>query len=128
MIYKLVFDINEVDLNQLFGILEKNNYDFCFADDCLYLYQKNNHSASISYIMREANNNNYFLQKISKRPDFEDPKTFANVWLMEKWDQDELRTLEKKEQASLRKMMKNINEATEAVKNMIDKIKNKGDE
>lgn len=125
MLYKLVFDVCEVDLNVLFGLLEENNYDFCFSDNVLYLYQKSNHSASISYIMEKINNKNYFLQKINKRPDIEDPKTFYNIWLMEKWDDISVKKIEREEQKKLKEMMANINKAKEDLKKVIIETENK---
>ena len=126
MVYKLVFDVKEVDLNKLFKAFETQGLDFCFADECVYIHDPRESAhqfSTISDIMREVNNDNYFLQKITNRPSSDCVKNFANIWIMEKIDEDDLRKFESKRQKELREMQKNIQSAEDQIRELIKTYK-----
>lgn len=125
MIYKVIFDTEEVDLNKFFNLIEERGLDICFADNGLFVHGGVHTDREISYIMEETKNKNYFVQKIKSRPTENSDNSFSTIWVMEKWDEDELKAMEKAKQKELKQMMKNINAATAAFKDMVLQIKNK---
>ena len=43
MIYKIVLDIQEADIDGVINSLLKTNTDVCLDEDCIYVYSHDNH-------------------------------------------------------------------------------------
>ena len=67
MIYKLVADWDEININDFVKDCQNNNIDVCFDGDRAYLYGKNNSTVQNLNIMREGDKT-FFLKEITEKP------------------------------------------------------------
>lgn len=124
MVYKVFFDLDSVDMNSLFDKAYKYNVDMCFGEECVFMHEDPHHMGAISNIMKEINNDNYYMKKIPNRPT-DTPDNLTTVWVIEKFDSDSLMIKEDEEQQELRKMLSNIEKAKEVYMEMFEIAKNK---
>lgn len=109
MIYKLVADWDEININDFVRDCQNNNIDVCFDGDRAYLYDVDRHLSNL-IIMRKSDKS-IFLKEITKKP--ENIESFVDSWIYEKMENDEKIKLEEEQQVKLREMMDNINRARE---------------
>ena len=124
MVYKVFFDIESADMNTLIDASRKYGVDMCFGDDCVYMHEHPHHMGSISNIMKETNNENYYSKKIQNRPT-ETPEDLVTVWVIEKMDYDSLIAKEDAEQESMKTMLQNIAKAKEVYLEIAEAAENK---
>lgn len=115
MLFKVVVDLEQVDLNKLFANFNKNKVEICVANESLFLYTKANSQPSIGTIMKETNIENYFIKEIKEKPDINDGG-FSQNWCRERLEQDEELQITSENQRQLNQMMKNIDDIKESLK------------
>lgn len=118
MIYKIVLDIQETDIDNVINSLLKINTDVCLDEDCIYVYSRNNHQhRELLNSMRKNNIENYFIQEIQKMPSG-NPTKFSESWLIEKFNQDKKIKAEEEQQKQLREMIDRIETAKQCFLNI----------
>ena len=118
MIYKIVLDIQEADIDGVINSLLKTNTDVCLDEDCIYVYSHDNHQhRELLNSMRKNNIKNYFIQEIKKATS-EVPTKFSESWLIEKFNQDKKIKAEEEQQKQLQEMMDRIETAKQCFLNI----------
>ena len=118
MIYKLVADWDEININDCVKDCQNNNIDVCFDGDRAYLYGKNNSTVQNLNIMREGDKT-FFLKEITEKP-INKFGSFVDNWICERFEQEERELIEAREQEELRRMKDNIDKAREDLKKRIE--------
>ena len=118
MIYKLVADWDEININDFVKDCQNNNIDVCFDCDRAYLYGKNNSTVQNLNIMREGDKT-FFLKEITEKP-INKFGSFVDNWICERFEQEERELIEAQEQEELRRMKNNIDKAREDLKKRIE--------
>lgn len=118
MIYKLVADWDEININDFVKDCQNNNIDVCFDGDRAYLYGKNNSTVQNLNIMREGDKT-FFLKEITEKP-INKFGSFVDNWICERFEQEERELIEAREQEELRRMKNNIDKAREDLKKRIE--------
>ena len=124
MVYKVYCDINSIDMNAFVEAAYKYGVDMCFGEECIYMHEDPHHLGSISNIMKETNNTNYYSKRVPNRPD-KTPEDLVTVWIIEKMDYDTKIETEDEEQESMKKMLANIAKAKEVYLEMVEEAKKK---
>ena len=107
MIYKLVADWDEININDFVKDCQNNNIDVCFDGDRAYLYGEINRFTSIVNKM-ERENKTFFLKEITEKP-INKFGSFVDNWICERFEQEELR-----------RMKDNIDKAREDLRKRIE--------
>lgn len=118
MIYKLVADWDEININDFVKDCQNNNIDVCFDGDRAYLYGKNNSTVQNLNIMREGDKT-FFLKEITEKP-INKFGSFVDNWICERFEQEERELIEAREQEELRRMKDNIDKAREDLRKRIE--------
>ena len=118
MIYKLVADWDEININDFVKDCQNNNIDVCFDGDRAYLYGEINRFTSIVNKM-ERENKTFFLKEITEKP-INKFGSFVDNWICERFEQEERELIEAREQEELRRMKDNIDKAREDLKKRIE--------
>ena len=118
MIYKLVADWDEININDFVKDCQNNNIDVCFDGDRAYLYGKNNSTVQNLNIMREGDKT-FFLKEITEKP-INKFGSFVDNWICERFEQEERELIEAREQEELRRMKNNIDKAREDLRKRIE--------
>lgn len=118
MIYKLVADWDEININDFVRECQNNNIDVCFDGDRAYLYGEINRFTSIVNKM-ERENKTFFLKEITEKP-INKFGSFVDNWICERFEQEERELIEAREQEELRRMKNNIDKAREDLKKRIE--------
>lgn len=118
MIYKLVADWDEININDFVKDCQNNNIDVCFDGDRAYLYGKNNSTVQNLNIMREGDKT-FFLKEITEKP-INKFGSFVDNWICERFEQEERELIEAQEQEELRRMKDNIDKAREDLRKRIE--------
>ena len=118
MIYKLVADWDEININDFVRECQNNNIDVCFDGDRAYLYGEINRFTSIINKM-ERENKTFFLKEITEKP-INKFGSFVDNWICERFEQEERELIEAREQEELRRMKDNIDKAREDLKKRIE--------
>ena len=118
MIYKLVADWDEININDFVKDCQNNNIDVCFDGDRAYLYGKNNSTVQNLNIMREGDTT-FFLKEITEKP-INKFGSFVDNWICERFEQEERELIEAREQEELRRMKDNIDKAREDLRKRIE--------
>lgn len=118
MIYKLVADWDEININDFVRECQNNNIDVCFDGDRAYLYGEINRFTSIVNKM-ERENKTFFLKEITEKP-INKFGSFVDNWICERFEQEERELIETREQEELRRMKDNIDKAREDLKKRIE--------
>lgn len=118
MIYKLVADWDEININDFVKDCQNNNIDVCFDGDRAYLYGKNNSTVQNLNIMREGDKT-FFLKEITEKP-INKFGSFVDNWICERFEQEERELIETREQEELRRMKDNIDKAREDLRKRIE--------
>lgn len=123
MIYKLVADWDEININDFVRECQNNNIDVCFDGDRAYLYCKDTGNAYFFNIMREGDKT-FFLKEITEKP-INKFGSFVDNWICERFEQEERELIEAREQEELRRMKNNIDKAREDLKKRIELARQK---
>lgn len=118
MIYKLVADWDEININDFVRECQNNNIDVCFDGDRAYLYGEINRFTSIVNKM-ERENKTFFLKEITEKP-INKFGSFVDNWICERFEQEERELIEAREQEELRRMKNNIDKAREDLRKRIE--------
>ena len=118
MIYKLVADWDEININDFVRECQNNNIDVCFDGDRAYLYCKDTGNAYFFNIMREGDKT-FFLKEITEKPTNKFG-SFVDNWICERFEQEERELIEAREQEELRRMKNNIDKAREDLRKRIE--------
>lgn len=118
MIYKLVADWDEININDFVRECQNNNIDVCFDGDRAYLYGEINRFTSIVNKM-ERENKTFFLKEITEKP-INKFGSFVDNWICERFEQEERELIEAREQEELRRMKDNIDKAREDLRKRIE--------
>lgn len=118
MIYKLVADWDEININDFVKDCQNNNIDVCFDGDRAYLYCKDTGNAYFFNIMREGDKT-FFLKEITEKP-INKFGSFVDNWICERFEQEERELIEAQEQEELRRMKDNIDKAREDLRKRIE--------
>ena len=118
MIYKLVADWDEININDFVKDCQNNNIDVCFDGDRAYLYGEINRFTSIVNKM-ERENKTFFLKEITEKP-INKFGSFVDNWICERFEQEERERIEAREQEELRRMKDNIDKAREDLRKRIE--------
>ena len=118
MIYKLVADWDEININDFVKDCQNNNIDVCFDGDRAYLYCKDTGNAYFFNIMREGDKT-FFLKEITEKP-INKFGSFVDNWICERFEQEERELIEAREQEELRRMKDNIDKAREDLRKRIE--------
>ena len=114
MIYKVLVDLDKVDLNLLVKKLKNDDMEFCMAEDCLYFHTKYDTSTKISNLMKRVNTSGFVVKPVTEKPRHPEI-SFADLWCFEKMNEDELREFNENHQKELQTMMDNIESIRQAV-------------
>ena len=117
MIYKLVADWDEINIDDFVQDCQNNSIDVCFDGDKAYLYGDISTQRSNLNIWKRENKN-FFLKEITEKPK-DKFSSFVNNWICERFERDERERIEQQQQAELCKMKDNIDKAREEFKNRI---------
>lgn len=118
MIYKLVADWDEININDFVKDCQNNNIDVCFDGDRAYLYGEHDVMyAKINIWKRE--NKTFFLKEITEKP-INKFGSFVDNWICERFEQEERELIEAREQEELRRMKNNIDKAREDLRKRIE--------
>lgn len=117
MIYKLVADWDEININDFVKDCQNNNIDVCFDGDRAYLYDVDRHLSNL-IIMREGDKT-FFLKEITEKP-INKFGSFVDNWICERFEQEERELIETREQEELRRMKNNIDKAREDLRKRIE--------
>lgn len=107
MVYKVMVDLEEVDLNKLTDFVKKERIEFCIADDCLFFHTIHTTPTKISNLMKRVNTSGFVIKQVTERP-VHPEESFAQLWCFEKFNEDETRKFEEEHQTELQKMVENI--------------------
>ena len=118
MIYKLVADWDEININDFVRECQNNNIDVCFDGDRAYLYGEINRFTSIINKM-ERENKTFYLKEITEKP-INKFGSFVDNWICERFEQEERELIEAREQEELRRMKDNIDKAREDLRKRIE--------
>lgn len=118
MIYKLVADWDEININDFVRECQNNNIDVCFDDDRAYLYSKCGTQSTFLNIWKRENKT-FFLKEITKKP-INKFGSFVDNWICERFEQEERELIEAREQEELRRMKDNIDKAREDLRKRIE--------
>ena len=116
MVYKVLVDLDTVDLNVLRELTDNKGLELCVAEDSVFFYDKNNRKVQISNIMKKLNTSGFVIKPVETKP--KPGSDFASTWCFDKMNQEELERFEAEHQAELRTMMDNIEAVSQAVKNL----------
>lgn len=118
MIYKLVADWDEININDFVRECQNNNIDVCFDDDRAYLYSKCGTQSTFLNIWKRENKT-FFLKEITEKP-INKFGSFVDNWICERFEQEERELIEAREQEELRRMKDNIDKAREDLRKRIE--------
>ena len=118
MIYKLVADWDEININDFVKDCQNNNIDVCFDGDRAYLYSKCGTQSTFLNIWKRENKT-FFLKEITEKP-INKFGSFVDNWICERFEQEERELIEAREQEELRRMKDNIDKAREDLKKRIE--------
>ena len=118
MIYKLVADWDEININDFVKDCQNNNIDVCFDGDRAYLYSKCGTQSTFLNIWKRENKT-FFLKEITEKPTNKFG-SFVDNWICERFEQEERELIEAREQEELRRMKDNIDKAREDLRNRIE--------
>lgn len=118
MIYKLVADWDEININDFVKDCQNNNIDVCFDGDRAYLYSKCGTQSTFLNIWKRENKT-FFLKEITEKP-INKFGSFVDNWICERFEQEERELIEAREQEELRRMKNNIDKAREDLKKRIE--------
>lgn len=118
MIYKLVADWDEININDFIKDCQNNNIDVCFDGDRAYLYCRDQTIMSNSIIWKRENKT-FFLKEITEKP-INKFGSFVDNWICERFEQEERELIEAREQEELRRMKDNIDKAREDLRKRIE--------
>lgn len=118
MIYKLVADWDEININDFVRECQNNNIDVCFDGDRAYLYSKCGTQSTFLNIWKRENKT-FFLKEITEKPTNKFG-SFVDNWICERFEQEERELIEAREQEELRRMKDNIDKAREDLRKRIE--------
>lgn len=118
MIYKLVADWDEININDFVKDCQNNNIDVCFDGDRAYLYSKCGTQSTFLNIWKRENKT-FFLKEITEKPTNKFG-SFVDNWICERFEQEERELIEAREQEELRRMKDNIDKAREDLRKRIE--------
>lgn len=118
MIYKLVADWDEININDFVRECQNNNIDVCFDGDRAYLYSKCGTQSTFLNIWKRENKT-FFLKEITEKP-INKFGSFVDNWICERFEQEERELIEAREQEELRRMKDNIDKAREDLRKRIE--------
>lgn len=107
MVYKLVVNLDDVDLNLLFDRFMQKDIDVYLHNEEILLYVPCNKEVSISMIMKKMKIRNFFVKEITEKPRREDTNP-SSIWIYNKIQTEENRKFEEAHQDELRQMQENI--------------------
>lgn len=107
MVYKVMVDLDKVDLNKLMALVKKEGVEFCVADDSLFFHVIHTTPTKISNLMKRVNTSGFVIKQLTERPVHPD-ESFSQLWCFEKFNEDETRKFEEEHQTELQKMADNI--------------------
>lgn len=114
MIYKVMADLNQVDLNELCSLVSAKNLEVCIGDDNLYFYDKHDRKVQISNIMKKVTNAGFIIKPIMEKPKI-GVNDFVSNWCFEKMTAEETERFEAEHQKELKQMMTNIQTVQEEI-------------
>lgn len=122
MVYKLITDLDSLDLNLFFEFMNKEKVDICLDGEVIYLHHKYDTTLRLDNIMKKMNITNFFLKEVVNKPSV-NTNGFIYKWLFEKMSQDELETFERAHQKELQEMESNIQQARVLLKAQQENLK-----
>lgn len=118
MIYKLVADWDEININDFVRECQNNNIDVCFDGDRAYLCGDISTQRYFLNIWKRENKT-FFLKEITEKPTNKFG-SFVDNWICERFEQEERELIEAREQEELRRMKDNIDKAREDLRKRIE--------
>lgn len=107
MIYKVMVDLDNLDLNSLMQKATDKGFDLCVGYDNLYFYAKGNRKVQISNIMKKMDISEFVIKPILEKPQ-PTSNDFASIWCYEKMTAEEQENFEEEHQEELVQMLDNI--------------------
>lgn len=118
MCFKIIVDFSNPELFADFYNAISQLGDTVFAKDVLYIWVNADvvNKSSILKIIKEAEIEEYICKEVTSK-DFSQSDGFVYSWLLEKEESEKQKKLEKEKQEDLQKMLQNINEVENLLKN-----------
>lgn len=108
MIFKLMVDMEQIDLNRLCELTQNMDISMCFGSDEVYFDIPYDTSRQISNIMRKMKISDFLVKQVVKKPVLREGMSFCDRWCLERMETYEREQFEKEHQDEIKKMAENI--------------------